>query len=55
MNISVDLLQKFNSLKAGKVFYGELAKDGSTHAAVVVTIHNGMVNYYCFILPKNLL
>ena len=48
MNISVDLLQKFNSLKAGKVFYGELAKDGSTHAAVVVTIHNGMVNYYCF-------
>lgn len=48
MNISVDLLQKFNSLKAGKVFYGELAKDGSTHAAVVVTIHDGMVNYYCF-------
>lgn len=48
MSISVDLLQKFNSLKAGKVFYGELAKDGSTHAAVVVTIHKGMVNYYCF-------
>ena len=48
MNISVELLQKFNSLKAGKVFYGELAKDGSTHAAVVVTIHNGIVNYYCF-------
>ena len=31
-----------------KVFYGEFAKDGSPHAAVVVTIHNGMVNYFCF-------
>ena len=48
MKIPVELLQKFQSLKAGKVFYGELAKDGSPHAAVVVTIHNGMVNYYCF-------
>lgn len=48
MNIPVELLQKFQSLKAGKVFYGELAKDGSPHAAVVVTIHNEMVNYYCF-------
>ena len=48
MNIPADLLQKFNGLKAGKVYYGELAKDGSPHAAVVVTIHNGMVNYFCF-------
>lgn len=48
MNIPVELLHRFNALKAGKVFYGELARDGSPYAAVVVAIHNGMVHYYCF-------
>lgn len=52
MNIPVELLQKYNGLKAGKVFYGEFAKDGSPHAAVVVTIHDGMVNYFCFTSQK---
>lgn len=48
MNISPDLIQKFDSLKSGKVYYGELAKDSSEHAAVVVSVFNGMVNYFCF-------
>ncbi len=48
MNISPELLQRFNCLKVGKVYYGDFAKDGSSHAAVVVTIHNGMVHYFCF-------
>ena len=48
MNFPVELLQKYSGLKSGKVFYGEFAKDGSFHAAIVVTIHSGMVNYFCF-------
>lgn len=48
MTISPELLQKFSTLKAGKVYYGEFAGDSSEHAAVVVTVHKGMVNYFCF-------
>ena len=48
MNISPELLQKFNTLKAGKVYYGEFAKDSSEHAAIVVTVHNEIVHYFCF-------
>lgn len=48
MTISPELLQKFSTLKSGKVYYGEFAKDSSEHAAVVVSVHNGTVHYFCF-------
>lgn len=48
MRISEELLQKFGSLRAGKVYYGEFARDESSHAAVIVTVHNSMVHYFCF-------
>lgn len=48
MTISPELLQKFNMLKADKFYYGEFAKNSSEHAAVVVTVHNGTVHYFCF-------
>ena len=48
MKISPELLAKFELLKAGKVYYGDFAKDSSSHAAVVVTIHNDFVNFFCF-------
>lgn len=38
----------FECLKSGKVYYGDLAKNDSSHAAVVVTILNGVVHYFCF-------
>ncbi|MBQ6567368.1 MAG: hypothetical protein IJR93_08025 [Treponema sp.] len=48
MNISPELLKIFDSLKAGKVYYGDFARDGSSHAAVVISVYKGMVNYFCF-------
>ena len=48
MTVSPELLQKFNALKAGKVYYGEFARDSSDHAAVVVAISNKKVHYFCF-------
>lgn len=35
MQIAASIIEKFNLLKEGKVYYGEFAKDTSFHAAVV--------------------
>lgn len=53
MRIAVDILEKFNSLKEGKVYYGEFARDTSFHAAVVITMHNDRLNCYCISSSKS--
>ncbi|MBD5434638.1 MAG: hypothetical protein HDR35_10175 [Treponema sp.] len=53
MQIAVGILEKFNSLKEGKVYYGEFARDTSLHAAVVITMHNDRLNCYCISSSKS--
>lgn len=48
MNIPVEILKTFNGLKSGKVYYGDLAKNNSSHAAVVVAVLDDVVHYFCF-------
>lgn len=47
MQISSELLEKFNLLREGKVYYGEFTKDTSFHAAVVITMYNDRLNCFC--------
>ena len=46
MNIPVEILKTFNGLKSGKVYYGDLAKNNSSHAAVVVAVLDDVVHYF---------
>lgn len=48
MKIPEELLRSFEALKAGKVYYGEFARDESSHAAVVISIRDSVVHYFCF-------
>ena len=52
MQIAPEILEKFNFLKEGKVYYGEFARDTSFHAAVVITMHDERLNCYCISSSK---
>lgn len=53
MQISSEILKKFNLLKEGKVYYGEFAKDSSFHAAVVITMYKDRLNCFCITSSKS--
>lgn len=53
MQISSDILEKYNLLKEGKVYYGEFAKDSSFHAAVVITKYKDRLNCFCITSSKS--
>ena len=52
MQIAASIIEKFNLLKEGKVYYGEFAKDTSFHAAVVITMHKDRLNCFCISSSK---
>lgn len=52
MQISPEVLKKFDHLKEGKVYYGEFAKDASFHAAVVITMYKDRLNCFCITSSK---
>lgn len=47
IKICPELLEKYESLKAGKVYYGEFAKDTSLHGGVVLSVVDGIVHVFC--------
>lgn len=48
MQIPYNILLGNYSIEEGKVYFGNLALDGSPHCAIVAKVINGEVHYFCF-------
>lgn len=47
MLVPENLIDKFGLVKKKNSYYGAFAKDGTDHVAIVVSIYNNTVHYFC--------
>jgi len=53
MTITPELIQQFNLIRVGGVYYGAFAKDETDHAAIIAAIHDKDVHYFSITSSKD--
>ena len=53
MTITPELIEQFNLIRVGGVYYGAFAKDESDHAAIIAAIHEDTVHYFSITSSKD--
>ena len=53
MIITPELIEQFNLIRVGGVYYGAFAKDESDHAAIIAAIHEETVHYFSITSSKD--
>lgn len=53
MTITPELIEQFNLIRVGGVYYGAFAKDQSDHAAIVAAIYEDFVHYFSITSSKD--
>ncbi len=53
MTITPELIEQFNLIRVGGVYYGAFAKDETDHAAIIAAIHEDKVHYFSITSSKD--
>lgn len=53
MIITPELIEQFNLIRVGGVYYGAFAKDETDHAAIIAAIHEETVHYFSITSSKD--
>lgn len=53
MTITPELIEQFNLIRVGGVYYGAFAKDETDHAAIIAAIHENNVHYFSITSSKD--